>query len=148
VVEAVKGKRRLTWIHLSQHAQVVALDGRTLTLGFNNAGARESFVNGRSDTLLQQVLIDLIGQDWRIEAIVDPAAQPGVEPPVHVTRPAVPQDASATTDGPPAAAQGMAPPSLTEDAERDDPDADDALDTTGLLTERLGAQVIEEIPRQ
>ena len=67
---------------------VVALEGRTLTLGFNNAGARESFVNGRSDTLLQQVFIDLIGQDWRIDAIVDPAAQPGVEPPVTVTRPA------------------------------------------------------------
>ena len=38
------------------------------------------------------------------------------------------------------------PPSMTEDAHSDDHDADDALDTAGLLSERLGAQVIEEIP--
>src|SRR5213078_1916204 len=38
IVEAVKTRRRLTWIHLTQHAQVVAVDGTTLTLGFSNAG--------------------------------------------------------------------------------------------------------------
>jgi DNA polymerase-3 subunit gamma/tau len=33
----------------------------------------------------------VIGHDWRIEAIVDPSAQPGAEPKVTVTRPAVPE---------------------------------------------------------
>jgi DNA polymerase-3 subunit gamma/tau len=195
IVEAVKARRRVTWIQLSQHAQVVALDERTLTLGFNNPGARESFVNGRSDTILQQVLIDLIGQDWRIDAIVDPSAQPGTEPPVRVTRPAVPAppepgreepghqqpagrpaperpEPSAEVANPGWGAPGVdpsvtrsaraaiqptrpggapvkgpdGPAAADEDAHRDDPDAEDVLDTAGLLSERLGARVIEEIP--
>ncbi|HET7357758.1 MAG TPA: DNA polymerase III subunit gamma and tau [Nocardioidaceae bacterium] len=89
VVEAVKRMRRVTWIHLSQHAQVVSVDDRTLTLGFKNAGARNSFVSGGSDEILRQAAIDVVGQDWRIEAIVDPSAQPGTEPQTRTTRPAV-----------------------------------------------------------
>lgn len=78
-------KRRVTWIHLTQNAQVVAVDGKTLTLGFANAGARESFVNGGSPEIVRQAAIDVVGSDWRIEAIVDPGAQ------AHATSPAVPQ---------------------------------------------------------
>jgi DNA polymerase III subunit gamma/tau len=174
VVEAVKGKRRVTWIQLSQHAQLVGLDGKTLTVGFNNPGARESFVNGRSDVILQQVLIDLVGQEFRIEAIVDPSAQPGTEPPLTVTRPAV-SDAPPPADRQPAperrpsserqpspeatrsAREAIQPtraggrPAARDDgpvdaaAHRDDPDAEDVLDGAELLSQRLGAQVIEEI---
>ncbi len=206
VVEAVKAKRRVTWIQLSQHAQVVGLDGRTLTLGFNNPGARESFVNGRSDVILQQVLIDLVGQEWRIDAIIDPSAQPGTEPPVNVTRPAVqppadqpsapaadPDSRHASDDASPQAAdlapsppseppawargsdseaaaptpartsprqqaerevretrQAGAPAAMArpadEDAHRDDPDEEEQLNGPELLSQRLGAQIIEEIP--
>ncbi len=172
IVEAVKAKRRVTWIQLSQHAQVVGLDDRTLTVGFNNPGARESFVNGRSDTILQQVLIDLIGQEWRVDAIVDPSAQPGTEPPITVTRPAVDPYPPVEADDRPASTPAPADPARTrsareaiqptrsggltaptaepaaadDDAHRDDPAEEDVLDTAGLLSERLGAQVIEEIP--
>ena len=38
IVEATKQRRRVTWIHLTQHAQVVAVDGEVLTLGFGNVG--------------------------------------------------------------------------------------------------------------
>jgi DNA polymerase-3 subunit gamma/tau len=166
VVEAVKAKRRVTWIQLSQHAQVVGLDGRTLTLGFNNPGARESFVNGRSDLILQQVLIDLVGQEWKVDAIIDPSAQPGTEPPLHVTRPAVQPDAprSGTTAEPrteqqptrpdhrPQPPVAESPPAgrpsrpADEDADRDDPDEEEQLNGPELLSQRLGAQIIEEIP--
>jgi DNA polymerase-3 subunit gamma/tau len=77
VIEATKLKRRMTWIHLTQNAQVVAVDASTLTLGFNNAGARESFVNGGSPEIVRQAAIDVIGADWRVEAIVDPGASAG-----------------------------------------------------------------------
>ena len=174
VVEAVKGKRRVTWIQLSQHAQLVGLDGQTLTVGFNNPGARESFVNGRSDVILQQVLIDLVGQEFRIDAIVDPSAQPGTEPPLTVTRPAVPDAPPPADRQPPperrpsperqpspeatrSAREAIQPtrpggrPAARDDgpvdsaAHRDDPDAEDVLDGAELLSQRLGAQVIEEI---
>jgi len=77
IVEATKLRRRVTWIHLTQHAQVVGVDGTTLTLGFGNAGARESFINGGSPEIVRQAAIDVVGADWRVEAIVDPGAQPG-----------------------------------------------------------------------
>jgi DNA polymerase-3 subunit gamma/tau len=88
IVEATKRRRRVTWIHLTQNAQVVAVDAKTLTLGFSNAGARESFDNGGSAEIVRQAAIDVVGADWRIETIVDPGAQVG---PVRdvVTRPAV-----------------------------------------------------------
>ncbi|QIX28280.1 DNA polymerase III subunit gamma and tau [Nocardioides sp. JQ2195] len=81
IVEATKLKRRVTWIHLTQNAQVVAVDDKSLTLGFANAGARESFVNGGSPEIVRQAAIDVVGSDWKIEAIVDPGAQgPGAAP--------------------------------------------------------------------
>ncbi len=65
----------MTWIHLTQNAQVVGVEGATLTLGFFNAGAKESFVSGGSIEILRQAAIDVVGADWKIEAIVDPGAQ-------------------------------------------------------------------------
>jgi DNA polymerase-3 subunit gamma/tau len=102
VVEAVKHRRRMTWILLSQHAQVVDVDDKTLTLGFNNPGAHQSFLGGGNDEIVRQVIIDQIGQAWKIEAIVDPSAQPGNEPPPRVTKPAV--------VGKPAAPEQTGPP--------------------------------------
>src|SRR5690606_22429171 len=48
VVNAVRSRRRLAWMLLTQNAQVTGVDATTLTLGFNNPGARESFVKGGS----------------------------------------------------------------------------------------------------
>jgi DNA polymerase-3 subunit gamma/tau len=89
LLDAVKLKRRYTWILLSQNAQVAAVDDKTLTIALVNAGARNSFSSGGSEEILRQAAIDVIGHDWRIEAIVDPSAQPGAESPIVVTRPAV-----------------------------------------------------------
>jgi len=77
VLEAVKNQRRFTWIMLSQNAQVSAFDGKTLTIGLTNAGARDRFVSSGSDEILRQALIDVVGVDWRIEAIVDPSTGSG-----------------------------------------------------------------------
>ena len=93
LLESVKRKRRFTWIMLSQNAQVAAVDEKTLTVALVNAGARDSFVRSGSDEILRQAAIDVIGQDWRIEAIVDSSAQPGADPgsDPRVVRPAVPE---------------------------------------------------------
>ncbi|MBY9074366.1 DNA polymerase III subunit gamma and tau [Nocardioides sp. WL0053] len=91
LLDAVKLKRRYTWILLSQNAQVAAVDDKTLTIALVNAGARNSFMSGGSEEILRQAAIDVIGQSWRIEAIVDPSAQPGADPASEprVVRPAV-----------------------------------------------------------
>ncbi|MER7791591.1 DNA polymerase III subunit gamma and tau [Streptomyces sp. NPDC097640] len=80
ILEAVKNRRRFTWILLSQNAGVTGFDGTTLQVGFSNPGARDSFVSGGSEDVLRQALSDAIGVQWRIEAVVDPsggAAQQG-----------------------------------------------------------------------
>ncbi|WP_269855232.1 DNA polymerase III subunit gamma and tau [Streptomyces sp. RPT161] len=77
ILEAVKNRRRFTWILLSQNAQVVGFDGSTLQLGFANPGARDSFVNGGSDEVLRQAVSDALGLQWKIEAIVDPSGGAG-----------------------------------------------------------------------
>ena len=46
---------------------MVDVDGVRLTVGFANAGARDSFVNGGCDEILRQAAIDVVGMDWRIE---------------------------------------------------------------------------------
>ncbi|MCP3424075.1 DNA polymerase III subunit gamma and tau [Nocardioides pinisoli] len=202
ILEQTKNRRRLAWMVLSQHAHVVDVDGVRLTVGFANAGARDSFVNGGCDEILRQAAIDVVGMDWRVESIVDPsgaaaeapvvrqaatdphpssapaaapAAPPGAPgqpapdgPPDWVTGDAAPPaGADAPAAAPPAPppvsaaparealeaarAGGPAEPtgpvrSADDDVDPDDPDADsDAVDTESLLSQTLGARLIEEI---
>ncbi|MEV0602178.1 DNA polymerase III subunit gamma and tau [Streptomyces sp. NPDC050315] len=77
ILEAVKGKRRFTWILLSQNAQVAGFDGTTLQVGFPNAGARDSFANGGSEDVLREALAERFGVQWRVEAIIDPSGGAG-----------------------------------------------------------------------
>lgn len=73
ILEAVKNRRRFTWILLSQNAQVAGFDGTTLQLGFVNAGARDNFVSSGSEDVLRQALAEQFNVQWKIEAIVDPS---------------------------------------------------------------------------
>ena len=72
----------MAWIHLTQNCQVIGLDGNVLTLGFANAGARDSFVSSGCAEVVHQAAIDVVGADWKIETIVDPGAQPEGTPTV------------------------------------------------------------------
>ncbi|MFI0940849.1 DNA polymerase III subunit gamma and tau [Streptomyces sp. NPDC021020] len=73
ILEAVKSRRRLTWMLLFNNAQVSGFDGETLQIGFDNPGARNSFANNGSEDVLKQAISDALGVQWRIEAIVDPS---------------------------------------------------------------------------
>ncbi|MFF1867595.1 DNA polymerase III subunit gamma and tau [Kitasatospora herbaricolor] len=81
ILEAVKNRRRFTWILLSQNGQVAGFDGSVLQVSFINAGARDSFVSSNSDDVLKQALADALGVDWRIECIVDPSGGSAPPPP-------------------------------------------------------------------
>ncbi len=172
IVDATKSRRRLAWMHLTQNCQVVSVDATTLTLGFANAGARDSFVTGGCDDVLRQAAVDVVGADWKIETIVDPSAQaegtptvvraatappeppPAAEPPapkvepgsVRAARDAIAQTRSAD-DPPPATGPDWA--AADAEADPDDVDADhQGLSSAELLQRELGAQMIEEIRHQ
>ncbi|MES9520030.1 DNA polymerase III subunit gamma and tau [Streptomyces capoamus] len=84
ILEAVKNRRRFTWILLSQNAQVTGFDGTTLQLGFVNAGARDNFSGSGSEDVLRQALAEQFSVQWKIEAIVDPSGG-GSAPPAGGT---------------------------------------------------------------
>ncbi|MFF3484764.1 DNA polymerase III subunit gamma and tau [Streptomyces sp. NPDC002701] len=79
ILEAVKNRRRFTWILLSQNAQVTGFDGTTLQLGFVNVGARDNFASSGSEEVLRQALSELFNVQWKIEAVIDPSG--GSAPP-------------------------------------------------------------------
>ncbi|MFE5898855.1 DNA polymerase III subunit gamma and tau [Streptomyces sp. NPDC056488] len=107
ILDAVKNRRRFTWILLSQNAQVAGFDGTTLQLGFLNAGARDNFASSGSEDVLKQALAEQFNVNWKVEAIVDPSG--GAAPPPAAAnfggRPAAPAPASA-----PAPSFQQAPP--------------------------------------
>ena len=76
ILDAVKGRRRVTWM-LVQQAQVAGFDGSTLQLSFEHAGTRDGFVNGGHDEILRQAISDSFGMAWRIDCIIDPSVGRG-----------------------------------------------------------------------
>ncbi|MGW3263082.1 DNA polymerase III subunit gamma and tau [Streptomyces sp. NPDC001056] len=82
ILEAVKNRRRFTWILLSQNAQVTGFDGTTLQLGFVNAGARDNFASSGSEDVLRAALAEQFNVQWKIEALVDPSGG-GSAPPAQ-----------------------------------------------------------------
>ncbi|AZM57753.1 DNA polymerase III subunit gamma and tau [Streptomyces sp. WAC 01529] len=177
ILEAVKNRRRFTWILLSQNAQVAGFDGTTLQIGFVNAGARDNFASSGSEDVLRQALSEQFGVQWKVEAIVDPSG--GSAPPPAAgnfgggapaaPRPAAPPQHHPTPPPAPAPAQ-QAPPPPTPDPtppprsappapehvspeddtpEDDDPDlVESALSGHDLIVRELGATVVDEYPNE
>ncbi|MDX6323736.1 MAG: polymerase subunit gamma/tau, partial [Nocardioidaceae bacterium] len=175
VLDRVKQMRRYAWILLSQNAHVKAVDSSVITIGMTNSGARDSFLRSGADEILHQALIDELGVDWRVEAIIDiatsqPTSRPAYDgeptPPVAVPtqtdHASVPQSAAAGIE----AAKGAIRPTKAgagrgggrdgaADHERsegaaevdDDDDVidDAALTSHELLSRELGAEVIQDI---
>ena len=128
VVESTKTRRRMAWIHLTQNCQVVGLDGNVLTLGFANAGARDSFVSSGCSEVVHQAAIDVVGADWKIETIVDPGAQPEGTPTVTKAATEPPPTApEADAESTPEPETPEAPPAWAAGEEPSDP----APDTSG-----------------
>ncbi|TSD64340.1 DNA polymerase III subunit gamma and tau [Aeromicrobium piscarium] len=158
ILDRIQNLRRFTWVMLSQNAQVTGVDGSTLTIALVNAGARDSFMNSGSDRIVAQALVDVLGVDWRIEAIVDPSAQPGPggggpapSAPAAQQAPPSPATSAVPESVREALRSGPAPRKAAEDPDAgvdpDDPILDgSSADAEALLAEHLGAQVIDDTP--
>jgi DNA polymerase III subunit gamma/tau len=71
VIDAVKGKRRLTWSLLATSAQILSLDDENITIGIVNSGARDSFIRSESDLILSDAFEEVTGVRRKIVATVD-----------------------------------------------------------------------------
>ena len=150
VLEEVKGKRRFTWILLSQNAQVTELRNGTLLLAMSNTGARDSFARGGNEDVLREAIVVVMGADFAVETMVDPSATSSEA--ASRTSQAVPPLAGPTPSAPDASATRTtngAPNAIAEDpdaaASRDDSDLDENAESqTQLLARHLGAEIIAE----
>jgi DNA polymerase III subunit gamma/tau len=150
VLEEVKGKRRFTWILLSQNAQVAELRNGTLLLGMSNSGARDSFARGGNEDVLREAIVVVMGADFAIETMVDPSATSPTG--ASGTPQAASQSAAPSASAPDASATRTtngAPNAIAEDpdaaASRDDSDLDENAEShTELLARHLGAEIIAE----
>jgi len=77
VLEEVKRRRRFTWMTISQHAQVTEVSDGTLVLMFANPGARDSFLRGGSDDVLRDALVEVMGADLTISAVLESEGRGG-----------------------------------------------------------------------
>jgi len=163
VLDRVKKLRRYTWILLSQNAHVKDVADRVITIGLVNSGARDNFLSRGGDEILRQALIDELGVDWRVEAIID---IPDSNAPSRTARehaaPTAPAPAVAPADerrvDVEAAKEAIRPtrngaskPAATHqddvsEVRDDDEIVDDAtLSSHDLLARELGAQIIDDI---
>jgi DNA polymerase-3 subunit gamma/tau len=116
-------------------------------LAFGNEGKRKAFSGSGHDVILGQALIDVLGLDLRIDAVLDPAtagraaAAPAPRKPSRGS--AEPAEAAPPH---PAPASGSSAGDGAEDSPTDDDeDAEDAgLAGTDLVARELGGTVIGE----
>ncbi|MEU5811307.1 DNA polymerase III subunit gamma and tau [Streptomyces sp. NPDC047718] len=109
ILEAVKNRRRFTWILLSQNAQVTGFDGTTLQLGFPNAGARDNFASSGSEEVLKAVLAEQFQVNWKIDAVLGQGGNPGQAAASAYGAPAYGVPAAPAYSPPPAPAPAPAP---------------------------------------
>ena len=148
ILENVKGRRRFTWILLSQNAQVVQLLNGTLTVGFANDGARESFSRSNSVDLLKAAVVAVVGADFSIDLVIDAGA-------ADAPAAAAPVESKPTAPAPSHAAQEAranikptrsvaTPDEADPEPDRDDLElGDDSIDGEELLKKHLGAELID-----
>ncbi|WP_046471439.1 DNA polymerase III subunit gamma and tau [Allosalinactinospora lopnorensis] len=163
IMEAVKRRRRFTWMVLSGgDVRPVGVDGTLVQLGFERPGDAKGFSNSGSDTVVAEAIGQVFGVEVRVAAVPANEAPPAPQRPESVARPSpapspAPQrPAAAENPAPepePAPQDQAPPPPEPPEPEPDIPDPDNDLDADdapapagfALIETELGGTVIEEI---
>ena len=140
VLDEAKRRRRFTHMLLSQHAQVVDLADGVLTLGFSGPGPRENFGTGGSAEVLVEALVEVIGVEVRINAIVSSGEAPAAAAPTQ--RPSGTPVRAPDPEPSPAPVVAAPPPPPSEEVSAEDEVLDAAHNAEELLSSTFGAEVI------
>ncbi|WP_433178617.1 DNA polymerase III subunit gamma and tau [Actinoallomurus sp. CA-150999] len=162
ILEAVKQRSKVAWIVLMEGVEVASLQGEVLTLAFANEGKRRGFTTGGKDAVLRDALKEILGVEWRIDAVLEggsgQASRPAPPPPDPGGwgAPATPPRETRTTPPPesapvpPPSAPPPPPPEPVDEADEVDPEGDADADSEAVLTgmalieQVLGGKVIQE----
>jgi DNA polymerase-3 subunit gamma/tau len=155
VLNRVKDYRKVTWAQLFEKSDVLGVDDKQLHIGLRDVGSHRAFSQGGHDEIVRQALIDVVGLDLTVVAVLDPTAtmQTSVEPESKpAAAPAPPPAAAAEARAAAAAVDGpvvgkeRAPKAEDTEVRADDDDAhDNSLAGAELIAQQLGGTVIGEI---
>jgi DNA polymerase-3 subunit gamma/tau len=157
VLESVKAKRRVTWMLLLDQSDVIGVDEKRLQIGLQKPGSVKAFTQSGHDEIVRQSLIDVVGLDLMVVAVLDPsvsrsspavaaaATEAAQTPPPPPAAAAQARAAAAAVDGP-VVGKGRATDVDDDEVALDDDDADDnGLAGPDLIAQQLGGTVIGEI---
>ncbi|WP_460303007.1 DNA polymerase III subunit gamma and tau, partial [Actinocorallia aurea] len=88
ILESVQRRSRVAWMSIMEGVAPASVEGNLLTIAFDHEGKRKNFVNGRRDGVLAEVLKELFGVDWRIEAVLGGSLPSAPRPPAAPPAPA------------------------------------------------------------
>jgi DNA polymerase-3 subunit gamma/tau len=158
VLNRVKDYRKVTWAQLFEKSDVLGADDKQLHIGLRDVGSHRAFSQGGHDEIVRQALIDVVGLDLMVVAVLDPSVNMSSAPVVPSSSVVDPEPAAAP---PAAAAEARAAAAAVdrpvvgrernagsgdEEVHADDPDADDlGLSGAELIAQQLGGTVIGEI---
>jgi DNA polymerase-3 subunit gamma/tau len=167
ILEAVKQRSKVAWIVLMEGVEVASLDGSVLTLAFANEGKRRGFTTGGKEAVLREALKEILGVDWRIDAVLDngngnsnghggrpnPPSPPPEPGGWGAATPPKPRETPEPRETKPPQASGIVPPppEPMDEADEVDPEGDAdagveaALTGMALIEQVLGGKVIQEI---
>jgi DNA polymerase-3 subunit gamma/tau len=140
VLDQVKQRRRVTWLLLYDKVQVLGVGEKSLTIGFPDAGSVKGFTAGGHDEVLRLAIIDVVGADWTIDPVHQPAAAA-----TRSAQPAAPAEDAPAPGSAGRRGQGRsAPAPQAEEHPGEGDDVDDDLSGADLVMRELGGQVIAE----
>ncbi len=156
VLNRVKDYRRVTWAQLFEKSDILGVDDKQLQIGLRDVGSHRAFSQGGHDEIVRQALIDVVGLDLVVVAILDPsvsaasssAALPADEAIAPTAPPAAAAEARAAAQAVegPVVGKDRAADTVDDEVTLDDPDAeDDGLAGHELVARQLGGTVIGEI---
>jgi DNA polymerase-3 subunit gamma/tau len=159
VLNRVRDYRKVTWAQLFEKSEVLSVDNKQLHIGLRDVGAHRAFTQGGGhDEIVRQALIDVVGLDLQIDAVLDPTVSSAATEPApadpdiaqnaeHIpSAAAVRARAAAAAVDKPVVGKQRKPVMADDDVNADDADADDqGLGGSELIAQQLGGTVIGEI---
>ena len=159
VLNRVRDYRKVTWAQLFEKSDVLSVDAKQLHIGLRDVGAHRAFTQGGGhDEIVRQALIDVVGLDLQVDAVLDPtvssaAAEPAPTDPGETqtaaripSAAAVEARAAAAAVDKPVVGKQRKTVAADEEINADDADADDqGLAGSELIAQQLGGTVIGEI---
>ena len=139
VLNRVKDYRKVTWAQLFEKSDVLTIDEKQLHIGLRDVGSHRAFSQGGHDEIVRQAMIDVVGLDLLVVAVLDPSVNTGAAPE------SAPPEAGVSDAGPSDAGRPDASPTYAASSD-EAPKAERAPETPRAAAEARAAAAAVDGP--